>query len=72
MDAADASRVNWQKNIQREISREEWSQSHMLIRTLSINVALRGNYFKVCHLWYLTPSRISRMFPAVSAVLEMF
>lgn len=64
-DSGDLSRLRWQKEIQQEILQEEWQATHKHIKSLSHNVAIRENYCKLRHRWYLTLNRLHKMYPEV-------
>lgn len=59
---ADIGRIRWERD-QREISPAEWYYIHILIRTVSINSAIRENFDKLGQRWYMTPLTVHKMFP---------
>lgn len=44
---AGISRIRWGKDLQREIPYAEWHYTHVLIRTISINSAIREKFYKL-------------------------
>lgn len=58
----DSSRVNWEKDIGMEHRDSDWGTISLSVHKASWNIAIREQYYKMQHQWYLTPLRISRMF----------
>lgn len=61
--SSDVDRIWWQQDLKIEITDQGWSKSHGYIRVISCHVAMRKNFYKRRHRWYLTPYRLHKMFP---------
>lgn len=71
MTVTGTGRLNWEQDLQEDISVKSWEQINWFGHIFSRNVALQEAWCKICHLWYLIPSRVAKWFPTLESVLEM-
>lgn len=64
-DITEINMLWWGKDLQKEISIVEWHSTHVLMKSISINSAIRENFYKLRQRWYMTPVRVHKMFPEI-------
>lgn len=55
--------LKWEKDLDKQLAKQEWDRSCSYIQELSSNIEIREAYYKIRNHWYLTPSRLSKIYP---------
>lgn len=61
----DPVRLRWERDMQQELELKEWDETHRHVKSISVNIAIRENIYKLRYRRYLTPKSLHRMFSTV-------
>lgn len=59
----DSARIYWEIDLGRHISDLTWEKLCSFNGSFSLNVSVKEQHYKLLHRWYLTPSRLSKIYP---------